>query len=445
MIAAVLLIALSACSGTGTEASGVPAGDDPVTAPSARADRSPRPELGWGLTHTQWSADVGDRAAMERVRRAVSAVPLPQVQHIMGWGAANPEPSPGRYDFAALDNRMEFIRKTGGTPVITLCCAPDWMKGGRPGHTDWSEPSLETAPDREHYDDFAALAAAVAERYPDVRHFIVWNEFKGFFDETKQRWDYEGYTLLYNKVRHALKQVNGANLVGGPYLNMDSLRPGRTTHTSHLSGPWGSVDQRVLDAFDYWNAHKAGADFVVVDGSSYTHDDERLADPFGATEKFTAVGRWLRTRTALPLWWSEYYVEPNSGGDRWSERLREAVQATAMIAMVRGGATTGFYWNPQERRGPCPGCLWRSTELTDGTGGEPLPMLDLVRRFQAEFPPGTTFVPVGVRPADGRRVRVLADREAALVVNTGDRAVRVRVDGRTLDLESHEVRWLARE
>ena len=56
----------------------------------------------------------------------------------MGWGGGNPEPSPGKYDWGSLDVRVETMRRTGARMVITLCCAPDWMKGGEPGETDWS-------------------------------------------------------------------------------------------------------------------------------------------------------------------------------------------------------------------------------------------------------------------------------------------------------------------
>src|SRR5690606_19338400 len=110
----------------------------------------------------EWSHPEASASA----RAVLSATATYQNQHIYGWGAMNPEPSPGQFDWSSLDRRMELIRSTGGTPVITLCCAPDWMKGGRPGETDWAR--LHEAPDREHYDDFAALAAAVARRYPDV-------------------------------------------------------------------------------------------------------------------------------------------------------------------------------------------------------------------------------------------------------------------------------------
>ncbi|MFC9931023.1 xylan 1,4-beta-xylosidase [Streptomyces sp. NPDC127190] len=417
---------------------------------SGKPAAATEPSVGWGFTHTQYSADEGAAAATGRVRRLLGeGGGLAQNQHIMGWGADNPEPAPGHYDFGALDRRIGFVRASGGTPVITLCCSPDWMKGGKAaaGTTDWSRSALERAPAPGHYQDFADLAATVARRYPDVRHFIVWNEFKGFWNDAESRWDYEGYTRLYNLVYRALKKVDRNIMVGGPYLVMDSVRPGDENASTAVRGPWGAMDRRVLDAFSYWNAHKAGADFTVVDGSSYTRDDALLPDEFAATDKLTAVGAWVRRQThGLPLWWAEYYVEPGDGdGDRtgWTEPHRVAVQATGMIAMVKGGADSGFYWNPEERGGTgCAGCLWTPTD--GSAGGRPLPLYDLVSRFAKAFPPGTRYTPVSVAAADVPDVRVLADDRAVLVVNTRNRTLSAQVDGRRVDLDAYEVKWLGR-
>ncbi|MEU6539883.1 xylan 1,4-beta-xylosidase [Streptomyces sp. NPDC047000] len=414
------------------------------------------PSVGWGFTHTRYSADDGDDTAVARVEGLLSkAGDVPQNQHIMGWGADNPEPVKGHYDFGALDRRIDLVRASGGTPVITLCCAPDWMKGGRSGadRTDWSEAALETAPTPSHYADFAALAATVARRYPDVTHFIVWNEFKGFWNDAEARWDYEGYTKMYNLVHAALKKVDRNIMVGGPYLDMDSVDPRDTNASTAVRGPWGAVDQRVLDAFGYWNKHRAGADFAVVDGSTFTRDGELLPDAFGATAKLTAVGAWVRRQTGgLPLWWAEYYVEPTppaapAGGDGgrtgWTETRRVAVQAAALIAMVRGGASSGFYWNPEDEKGTtCPGCLWTPTSGADG--GTALPMLGLVTRFGTEFPPGTRYRTVSVAPDDVPNVRVLATDRTVLVVNTLDRTISARIDGKRFDMGAYEVKWLAR-
>lgn len=448
-VLALVVTLLNTLPGDGSTAGTTPDGDKvhgtPATPPGDTA-----PEVGWGFTHTQFSADVGSGTAVERVEERLGERPLPQIQHIMGWGADNPEPVEGRYDFEEMDRRIDFVRATGGTPVVTLCCAPDWMKGGRSGadKTDWSQAALETAPEPEHFADYAALAATVAKRYPDVRHFIVWNEFKGFWNDAEARWDYEGYTELYNLVFKALKKVDEDIMVGGPYLVMDSVDPRQEQDAStSLKGPWGAMDQRILDAFDYWNKNKAGADFVVVDGSSYTKDDDLIPDEFAATDKFTAVSEWVRERTAgLPLWWAEYYVEPADGDDNrdgWSENRRVAVQASGLMAMAKGGASSGFYWNPEEEKGPeCPGCLWSPTDTKDG--GESLPMYGLLSRFSEEFPPGTTYETVSVAADDKPNVRVLADDRAVLVVNTLDRKISADIDGSKFDMGAYEVKWLKR-
>ncbi|MCZ7413482.1 xylan 1,4-beta-xylosidase [Streptomyces sp. WMMC897] len=398
-----------------------------------------RPELGWGFTHTRYSADAGEEEAVGRVAEALAPHRLPQAQHLMGWGAENPEPSPGRYDFEALDSRMAFVEESRGVPVLTLCCAPDWMKGGRPGDTDWSR--LEEAPKPEHYADFARLAATVARRYPRVRHFLVWNELKGFFDDAKGRWDHEGYTQLYNLVYEAVKRARPDALVGGPYVVLDNVDPDDSPYASPLRGPWGSVDRRSTAALSYWNTHKRGADFVVVDGSAYTKDGRFLPDVFGATEMFTDVTRWVRRETGLPVWWAEWYVERGDERDRrdgWSEPRRVAAHASALVAMVRGGATTGFYWNPQTRRGRCPGCLWAGT--ADADGGGTLSLFDLLTRFSAAFGPGAELRGLPDEPPEG--VLLLASERAVLAVNQRPGPVRVRVEGRSLTLDGYEVRWL---
>ncbi|MFF4410770.1 xylan 1,4-beta-xylosidase [Streptomyces sp. NPDC001262] len=399
--------------------------------------------LGFGFTHTQYSADLGNDGARSNAAGVLSADPMPQNQHIMGWGADNPEPRPGSYNFADLDRRVALMRSTRATPVLTLCCAPDWMKGGG-NRTNWSQKSLETAPDRAHYKDFAHLAGVIAQRYPDVRHFVVWNEFKGFYDDSRKRWDYEGYTELYNLVYAEIKKQNRNALVGGPYVVMDTETPGNASNASSLQGPWGVVDQRSVDALEYWDKHKAGADFVVVDGSSYTRDGNRmLPDEFAATRKFADVSTWLTKTTGLPVWWAEWYVEPPDAQDNrrgWTEPHRIAVQATAMMELAGAGVATAFYWNPEEQTADCPGCLWSATQL--GSGGGKLPMMDLLQRFVTAFHPGTRLRTPDVGGSDAAHVRALASDRTALVVNTLDRPITATVDGHDIGLGAYEVRWL---
>lgn len=68
----------------------------------------------------------------------------------------------------------------------------------------------------------------------------MWNELKGFYDERRGRWDYEGYTELYNAVYDALKEVDPGLAVGGPYVVADSWSAPPPGAASTVSGPWGS-------------------------------------------------------------------------------------------------------------------------------------------------------------------------------------------------------------
>jgi Glycosyl hydrolases family 39 len=404
----------------------------------ARADPD---TLAVGVTHTQYSVDPwGDAAALTRARAVLAATASYQNQHIFGWGGLNPEPSPGIYDWSALDRRMELIRSTGGIPVITLCCAPDWMKGGRPGETDWDR--LEEAPLPEHYRDFAALAAAVARRYPDVRHFQVWNELKGFWSDALNRWDHEAYTRLYNEVYDALKAVDPDLKVGGPYVVFDTWHdPGAGGHASSLAGACGVVDQRGLDALEYWLKHKHGADFVTVDASLATRDHGLVTQAATAVQVFDALTRWIRQRTSLPVWWSEFHV---GGGTPDQQPWLTAAAVATLLRMAAAGASVALIWQPQdehedERGGREPGAprLWTSTERPGG--GEPLPYATAVARAQLVLADGAGPAWVSWPRPD---VGLLRGHRTLLLVHLGGGDVTVEVDGRPLRLGPHEVRYL---
>jgi hypothetical protein len=410
-------------------------GEIATTAPLEPAPTlDPPPDVDWprwGVTHTQYSADNENEQVQEQARGILGRVPMVQNQHIMGWGAGNPEPSPGKYNFTDLNRRLTFMASSRAIPVITLCCAPDWMKGGQAGRTDWSK-NHTVAVRPEHFDDYAKLAVRVAQQYPTVEHFMVWNEFKGFWNNSTNRWDAEGYTELYNKVYDALKKHNPNIKVGGPYVPIETTK---AEHATEVRGPFGSVDQRALDAIEYWIEHKKGADFIVVDGATMTTDAGNTPDDFGATAKFSAITAWLKQKSGnLPVWWAEWYVEPENSG--WSEEKRTAVQATALMEFARSGVTTALYWNPQAKGGgPCPGCLWRP-----GTGEE-MPMAGLLSGFTRWFPADVRLEQVQVSDP---RVRVLAQEQQLVMVNTADTAVTATVDGRQVTLGPYEIRWSGR-
>jgi Glycosyl hydrolases family 39 len=388
-----------------------------------------------GVTHTQHSADLaGNPKALQAALDVLRATATLQNQHIMGWGALNPEPSPGDYRWESLDARMALIRRSGGTPVITLCCAPDWMKGGAEGTTDWD--ALETAPVPAHYGDFAQLAAQVARRYPDVRYFQVWNELKGFYDPARNNWNIEAYTALYNQVYTAVKAARPDAMIGGPYVVIDSWAPSENPdHESRVAGAWGVADQRSLDVLDYWLAHKQGADFVIVDGTTATKNDALTTDQFAATEKFAAVDEWLRQRTGLPVWWAEWYVQPSKAS--WSPQDQNATMTVGLIHMARSGASVALLWGPQGSNQTCRGCLWSDT--SQAGDGRPTPFAASMRSWIAAFPPGTRLVrTTSTSPA----VWTLASADTLLLVNTAPCRVTVAAYGHRVRLAAREVRYL---
>jgi hypothetical protein len=368
---AVLATALVACS---ADPSASPGPGEPLPPIELEGDWNWTPQaapLELGVTHTQNSLD--DHGPEEARRRGIDILAADsaiwQNHHLMGFGTDNPEPEPGEYDWETLDARMQITEQTGQKSMLTLCCAPDWMKGGEAGETDWDE--LEEAPTPEHFGDFARLAAEAVQRYPQVERVMVWNEFKGFWDDGKGRWDYEGYTELYNQVYRAVKDVRPDVLVGGPYVVLIGLVPGTQDASTTVTGPWGAADQRTLDVVDYWLQNNVGADFLAVDTASNTRDGPG-PDPLAGAQKFADMARWLQQRSDLPIWWAEYYPEvPEGEDDAGTSPANAAVNLAAIAAMAESGTAGALLWGPQAHDlGSA--ALW--TDATQDDGGEPLPL-----------------------------------------------------------------------
>lgn len=424
-------IALASASGDGDRASRT---RTDVTVRVDRSDVIGTSQMTLGATHTQHSLDPwGDAAAVARGRELLQRAARLQNQHIYGWGAVNPEPRPGVFEWESLDRRVALMRSTGAVPVITLCCAPDWMT--RLGRQTSDYPNLPPTP--EHYDEFAQLAARVARRYRDVRHFMVWNEFKGFYDDAHGRWDVESYTRMYNAVHEALERVDPAIEVGGPYLVLEGTgsrnlgRDGRAT-----ARPVTERDRYVLD---YWLRNAAGADFVVIDRSVRPSDDRNRysrGEYFDLTRWFEEVTRQVRRMTRLPVWFAEDYFRDDRD---W--RFQAAGLASVLAGEVRGGAAASLRWGPQgtdehSATNGNPQSLFSDTRRADG--GQPFPAFFVYEAFAQHFGPGTPLV--RAKSSSPSRVRALASPSVTLLINRRPKTLRIELDGERLRLGPYEVR-----
>lgn len=355
-------------------------------------------------------------AAVRSARRVLTSIPgMFEDTAIMDWGLPDPEPSPGLYNLSGIASRINLIVSTGGTPVVTLCAAPDWMK-------DVIGPDV--APTPAHYDDFANLAAKIAHTFPQVKYFVVWNELKGFYEPASKGWNIEGYTEMYNDVYLAIKHVRPDALVGGPYATLptyENPQAGDITSTPH--GPWGYVKQHALDALSYWLANNVGANFVAVDGS--TVNAPSLSDPQIATAKFAAVDLWLRQRTSLPIWWMESHVQPSNSG--WTPIQAAAVRVATLVQMASSGASVGMQWQPQEQ-GVFDEGLWTP-------GGQPTPLAQILPGALAVLRSGVVEVagqPAGVLVVQGPR--------GTMAINTLDSPATARVNGAFVSLTPGQVK-----
>jgi hypothetical protein len=324
---------------------------------------------------------------------------------IDGWGTDNPEPSPGQYEWSTLDERVNVMRQvrqlSGGRTqlMISLCCAPDWMKTGS---------DINTAPNPQNFADFAELSKQVAKRYPDVKYFQVWNELKGF-DNTSH------YIQLYNDVYDAIKSVRTDAIVGGPY---DGIEPGNIPDT----------------IASQWLREKHGANIIAVDGG---FDSSSAAADFSDAQFYLNYAKWLRQQShggaTLPFGWAEWY--PGTV-QQWGEDHFNATMANAMIATVQSGASYALMWGLE---GGINGVYKEGDGQQLGliNNVKPTAWYHSVKDFYDYFGPGTQVLTVKYRVHV--HVTVLASASKTMLVNQLARAQTLTVNGVRVSLNPYQV------
>lgn len=417
--------------------------------------------VGVTLTESSFSPLRTDQAATSAKQLLQRAVRY-QNQHIMAWGVGDPWPDPnqpGPTEWTELDQRLNLIRETQGTPVITLAEAPWWMKGLRQDQ-EWSPAAYERRVRDDMLDKWVLLCREVARRYTaaphNVRHFQVWNELKGYYNPSTNKYDggsaagfagefAHGYTYMYNRVYEALKSVDPTIQVGGPYVVIDSWSDrAKMSHPSDVSGPYGTLDQRPLDVIKAWVKEKRGADFITIAGSTTNdipsggsqRDENRSNAYFATTQYFADVRKWVRQQTDLPLWWGEWRAFDKPGNN---QDFANAAMACSLVQMVQSGTSTALLWAPEgDSNGwSFPLGLWTATNNPEG--GKPTPYFATQQSFHEHFGAGVELFRV---TSTYSGIVTLASRQKLLLINTVSQPVDLLVNRQPLQLRAYDVRLI---
>ncbi len=423
-----------------------------LTGVSAGEAQVPRVQIGagygtvqteWGVTHYRHSIDPGrNPEAAASARQLLQDLFHFQNVWIEMVGSNDFEPAPGQLDFRRLDERLALVRATGGVPVITLCCAPDWMR-----RTDIKDASI----DASYFDDYVQAATQVARRYPYVKYYLVWSEMKGFWNRGQRRWDYEGYTELYNLLYDALKHVSNDIRVGGPYVHVGVDYSGRG-EGSELRGAYGTVLQPTLDSIEYWLREKHGADFIAVDGGlhgnpSISNGNIYPANWFAATQYYADVDAWLHHQApGLPIWWAEWYSTPDNHDmslARFSHDYQNALMTMSLFRMMPDVAVA-LRWKPEgEASLPYEGdqeSVWSDARMAGG--GKPFPFAESLKSIAGCFPKGEVLL--NARAPVDNVAAYASSRCVALINQTDQPAGPVSIEGKTLQLAPYAVAYVRR-
>ena len=378
-----------------------------------------------GVTYTSGFWEYGNQTAVNNAKNLLVKGISFQNQHIMGWGAGDPEPQPGVYSWKDLDHRVELMQSIGAPAIITFCTAPGWMKGS----DDWSmEKDVEDA----HFQDFTNLCARIASRYPDVKYFQVWNEMKGFWNTSLNNWDYVRYTNLYNMVYDAVKLVRPDAKIGGPYIpiqgdgGIEIGKSGRDTYKTI-----GDKDWQVID---YWLKNKNGADFFCFDYSLIDYHDTNtytFSEKMKLTKYFGLILEQLSQKTDLPIFISEFY----GGDDKSDEQFTAANHASCYLHAILNNASAALIWNPQE--GEIDNYLFTKTDVP--AGGQPSAHYYVVEEINHWFSNGTVLYNATSSSDD---VEVLSSAEETMLINKTENMLTVNVNGQIEELNRYEVKFL---
>ncbi|MFO0971140.1 MAG: hypothetical protein U0520_02195 [Candidatus Saccharimonadales bacterium] len=452
-----------------------------------------------GESYKLKGSEYVDSASQQKIADITKDSITLQNQHVIAFGSTalwtDPtERNPDNWDWDSLDAKIDTMRLASGAGgadiVITLGMAPAWMTTHQaktspsyPAYADWTDypgassgnpnskytanpaanddsitlDTIDASVDPWFEDDFAFMAAAVAERYPDVKTFQVWNEMKGYYLSGPNRWDYEQYTSLYNKVYSAVKAARPDAKLGGPYVVMSSWSSsGAASHPATnpaCQGSWGIFDQRDIDVIDYWLQHKTGADYILIDGSTTNRDTNPGFQEFQTKERTDDLRACLDTVITaapdqlLPIGIAEYYPKASSGS--FTQQHAAAIIANALGDTIINKYNYVLLWDlmadscdPLDSAGLI--ALSTSVNNEDCSNsaqqGQPSALAPVLKGIKETFGSNATLY---APQFDTTKVGVFANSEGTMLINKQNSSESAIINGcDPITLSAYEVKFV---
>jgi hypothetical protein len=232
------------------------------------------------------------------------------IRAIVRWNLVAPErPGPGELPFDEpqmyeLDDLVWQARIRGMEVLLTIWGTPAWANGGElPNH----------AP--THARDLRRFAFALAQRYPRVRRYAVWNEpnteqfLAPQFDEAGRSVAPQSYARLFRAAYAGIKAANPRALVAIGETSSHGLDApsSNVIQDSHSPALFAELLSRVRPQpqFDAWAHHPypVTATGAPDEASPWPSVTMASLDAFGG-----ALDRWFG-RKQIPLWVTEYAYE----------------------------------------------------------------------------------------------------------------------------------------
>lgn len=392
----------------------------------------------YGISQVHYRWENGNFKAVKSAMDLMKNICQIGNQHIISFGASYMQENQGdKLNFDSLDSLVARMENVGGEYMLTLCSAPGWMLVSEP--SDNFDP--ESRPKEEYFDEYAELCAEVAKRYPQVKYFQIWNEFKGFWSSKLNGLDVELYTKFYNMVYNAVKKARPDAIVGGFYGSIQG------DHTDQYGYKYDSSfnpakDNEYWDNLNTWKSGAEGYDFVCFDyGIQAYKNYAKLTreQVMNQTRNYRYALERMCKETDKPLVMSEYYGQSRRKSDEEvNVEYEGAVFAMIyknMLLGVEDREYTALFWleSPNDIA-----CFFTDTAKADG--GQPLPLYDVAYGFSKYFTTGNSIVES--TSADESKVEVMASEKKIMVVNkTADRQV-VQYGDKYYELDGYKVIFL---